>query len=422
MTQVAPKVQDDMLPSRVLPSGSSNILNSAAAIKNNPEVKLDIVRVGALSKEGSVSGLVSKWTKRKTEVKPRKHYRRGTIVLAHLEKKMDVEPTQRDAKLYEQLKKAYESQNISAKTMLGISVFNDGEDAVNDPFVVNSMPLDIQIGFRRKLYALFTLQLIASTTIMAIITFEPTISAKMHESFYWNYGNLALTLLGTLLTLAILYLTKYAYPMNLIALVIFTLCQSLFFSAVGFFFGTTITVFISSCFVFLMSMISIMTTRASLPASNDEDPKLMKHMRAGMIAFILMFTKALLFHAIFRVYSTELIFAALGFILVLTLWFTYDASCICQKMSPDEYMQGVIFFYTDMVLFLIFLSVIATTFLVCEGDSGCVGGEVMSADIGVADAGLSGVGGDGTGVAYAMSRADGAVIRSSDIREAAQNR
>ena len=31
--------------------------------------------------------------------------------------------------------------------------------------------------------------------------------------------------------------------------------------------------------------------------------------------------------------------------LIFMFWFAYDANTLCKKMSPDEYLQGMIFFY-----------------------------------------------------------------------------
>ena len=33
---------------------------------------------------------------------------------------------------------------------------------------------------------------------------------------------------------------------------------------------------------------------------------------------------------------------------VVFSWFCYEAYKLCCKMSPDEYLKGVIYFYTDM--------------------------------------------------------------------------
>ena len=36
--------------------------------------------------------------------------------------------------------------------------------------------------------------------------------------------------------------------------------------------------------------------------------------------------------------------------MVLFCWITYDAGKLCQRMQPDEYVQGVLNFYTDFLV------------------------------------------------------------------------
>jgi hypothetical protein len=66
--------------------------------------------------------------------------------------------------------------------------------------------------------------------------------------------------------------------------------------------------------------------------------------------------------------------ASLVAMFLICMWFAYDASCMNERLSPDEYMQGMVFFYTDMVLFLFFLSIIFFACFACEGgDCACYG-------------------------------------------------
>ena len=79
------------------------------------------------------------------------------------------------------------------------------------------------------------------------------------------------------------------------------------------------------------------------------------------------------------------------------MWLSYDAKCLVIKMSPDEYLQGVIFFYTDLVLFTIFLGLLLACMCMGEGGVECGGGGVEAAGGGAAIA-IEGTG--GAGAAY----------------------
>ena len=46
-------------------------------------------------------------------------------------------------------------------------------------------------------------------------------------------------------------------------------------------------------------------------------------------------------------------------------WICYDAAALCDKMSPDDYMKGVIHFYTDL-----FFVCMCCVFLSFMGSSG----------------------------------------------------
>ena len=42
---------------------------------------------------------------------------------------------------------------------------------------------------------------------------------------------------------------------------------------------------------------------------------------------------------------------------LLLMWFSYDANSMYRVMTPDEYMNGIIYFYTDLVLIAVVCAV-----------------------------------------------------------------
>ena len=87
------------------------------------------------------------------------------------------------------------------------------------------------------------------------------------------------------------------------------------------------------------------------------------------------------------------------------------------KMSPDEYMQAVIFFYTDVILFIIFIIVVCACLALgdlfeacgsCECDC-CAGTAVVASD-GGAGAGEAAAGG---AVAGSLGGAGGADVAAA---------
>ncbi|KDO20418.1 hypothetical protein SPRG_14356 [Saprolegnia parasitica CBS 223.65] len=298
---------------------------------------------------------------RKSEVKPRKYYRRGTIFLEHLEAQKVAKGV--DSKFVDTMKAHYEKSHMSTSTMIGLSIFQNGNNPVNDPFAVDNMPLEIQIGFRKKLFRLFSLQLLAVIGLDFAFTSAPGLGSWFRSP--WNlFGVFCLMILS----LFVLYLKKYIYPLNFGILAVYTVFQAIFLAGLDAYLAQHISLFV---FIFTFVVITLHSVLCTVP--------LRGYMVSVAIAFGIVFMLSLIvfFTALHETLSppmsvTEYLLAS-AFILILCLWFAYDASCMNQKLSPDEYMQGMIFFYTDMILFLIFLSMITFAFMACEGDACCCG-------------------------------------------------
>ena len=413
--------------SQVAPSSTSQRKTLNARSMMSEDAREDVENLSrSVNKRGSVTGIVNNWVSnhRKSTVKKKTHYRRGTVVLEHLQNKIEKDPSnEKDKALLDTLTAAYEKNQINAKTMLGISIFSDFEEPINDPFSVSNMPLDIQIGFHRKLYALFAMQLAITTALMAVLQYTPLSDSILTPVFEGSYVAAILAFVAVIVSLLLLYLAKYNYPLNYVSLAVFTLVESYAFSGISKVFETHVSVFISSYLTLVMVGMGIMTTITSV---NKYDERVtMSHTNAGFLSFMFVLCWSLLWHGATAVLSNGMFALCIVFNLVLVLWFAYDAACMCKKMSPDEYMQGLIFFYSDMVLFLIFLIVIGVALTACEGETGgctncigCGGGEGIA---GVADAGVGGAEAgtaDGaTGMAYALSRADAAYVTTGVNRD-----
>ena len=55
---------------------------------------------------------------------------------------------------------------------------------------------------------------------------------------------------------------------------------------------------------------------------------------------------------------------------LLNMWFAFDGDKMMQKLAVDEYMQGVTFFYTDIILIFLLLvfSIFACVHFCCSDD------------------------------------------------------
>lgn len=63
--------------------------------------------------------------------------------------------------------------------------------------------------------------------------------------------------------------------------------------------------------------------------------------------------------------TLSLIFAG-----ALAIWAAYDVLSLTEKLTADEYMQGVIFFYSDLLVILSLMMVLILTMAACGDDGG----------------------------------------------------
>jgi hypothetical protein len=308
--------------------------------------------------------------------KSKSHYRRGSILIKHLEdKKATGKATEKDMKFFEMVKSQFDNNIMESRTIISLSVFQTGTNPLDDPFAVIHMPLEIQQGFRRKLFAIFAVQLFAVVGLVCFFSYVPFV-VTLFEPAFATWPALFAAFVAMVLALLWLYAVKYRFPLNFAVLSIYTVTQSVFFAGCDYFFDTRASIFI---FGFLFSIMSITTVLCTLVVKRSPDGSFPGVLLSYPAALVISFSLSLLGSiAIYFVYMKEAVSAlqysaSLAAMLVLVLWFAYDASCMNERLSPDEYMQGMVFFYTDMVLFLLFLSIIFVACFACEGDCACYG-------------------------------------------------
>ncbi|OWZ06068.1 Protein kinase [Phytophthora megakarya] len=333
-------------------------------------------------KQGSVRAMIKRMTRlfqSEDELDPtrhKSHYRRGSILIKHLEeKKASGRATETDMKFFEVVKKRFDANFMESRTIISLSVFQTGSNPMDDPFAVIHMPVEIQQGFRRKLFSIFTLQLLAVVILISFFSYIPAITDAFQKTFYnWHYVFIMFVLM--VLALLWLYLVKYRFPLNFMVLGVYTITQSLFFSAFDCLFETKASIFI---FTFLFGIMGITTMLCTTIIKRSFEPNiqstLISYPVVLLIAFFLGFVVSLFIYFFYMVEAVSPLqySASLAVMLLLIMWFAYDASCMNERLSPDEYMQGMVFFYTDMVLFLLFLSIIFVACFACEGDCACYG-------------------------------------------------
>ncbi|KAE9345924.1 hypothetical protein PF008_g8542 [Phytophthora fragariae] len=340
-------------------------------------------RIQPAPKQGSVRAMIKRMTRLfhpdDDDMDPalrKAHYRRGSILIKHLEeKKASGKATETDMKFFEVVKKRFDANFMESRTIISLSVFQTGSNPMDDPFAVIHMPVVIQQGFRRKLFSIFTIQLLAVVILLLFFSHVSAIHSAFKKAFFnWHYVFIMFVIM--VLALLWLYLVKYRFPLNFMVLAVYTVTQSLFFAAFDCVFDTKASIFI---FTFLFGIMGVTTLLSTMIIKRSFDPNiqptLISYPVVLLISFFLGFVTSLFIYFFYMVdvVSPFQYSASLAVMLLLIMWFAYDASCMNERLSPDEYMQGMVFFYTDMVLFLLFLSIIFVACFACEGDCACYG-------------------------------------------------
>lgn len=255
---------------------------------------------------------------------------------------------------------------------------------------IASLPLIIQVGFRRKMFSVFALQLLFISTLMVVLTYENVLS-KLMESTFEAFG---WYLLGTLAVmvffLVLLYLGHAVFPINWLILLLFSVALSVFISSVQVYLNTNAGLF---CCGFTFVAVSLMIPMSGLERrargaeasvnGNGGERALMSTTKAGLIAFGVVMAASILLFVIFgkRFVSSGSAFGlSLLLEFALILWFSYDASTMYSIMSPDEYMSGVIFFYTDLLVVIVIIIVFGALALLFSSAGMGVGGFGGSCD------------------------------------------
>jgi len=81
-------------------------------------------------------------------------------------------PTKENVALYHQLVGIKNSNLVHKRSMVGMSVFAAGISGNYDPFVVERMPIDLQLGFRRKIFGILSFQTLIVNVFVGIMTFN----------------------------------------------------------------------------------------------------------------------------------------------------------------------------------------------------------------------------------------------------------
>lgn len=240
--------------------------------------------------------------------------------------------------------------SIQAPTNMAMT----GSSTVLATQYVVDLGLQIQSGFRRKLLMILLIQLTISMVIGLSVRYLVPLESFLLVVF--PAQSLQTLILGALCTAALPMLTyvRDRHPWNMICTTLWSCCWGIFLGAchvpggivrsnsLFVIFGTT---------TFGVALLLVLCT--TITYTNEYGEKSLLTLRAaGWIAWFFMTLGAIFFGAFYpnlfeqagHFIGAQMVASA------LFSWVAYDTGKLCERMQPDEYMKGVVYFYTDFLL------------------------------------------------------------------------
>ncbi|GAB9468966.1 hypothetical protein Gpo141_00006262 [Globisporangium polare] len=237
------------------------------------------------------------------------------------------------------------------------ALFPDADATSVELGAISQLPLTFQVAFRVKMLSIFALQLLFVGALVGACAYVPQVTDQLKARFQGQIAYLVGAGVGVVLLLVLLYFIRALFPLNWLVLLLFSVAQALLLAILGIKFDTNIGVFnCGATFSCVVIMILLSGLRRRAP---NEEPKLLSPIAAGFIAYVVV---ALVSTGLFIKLGKDFVTAegfgaSLGFQFMLIMWFAIDAASMCRVMSPDEYMHGVLYFYTDMILLVVMCAV-----------------------------------------------------------------
>lgn len=239
----------------------------------------------------------------------------------------------------------------------GIEVYE--KNIIETPHSVNNYPIEVQLDFRKKMYGLLSLELLLTVLFGTgfMFMFNVVDLTTITNMQILNKVLICLsTLIPIIFNLYMLYISRHSYPYNFLSLCSFSLIKGI---SIGFVSNViNIEILILHYVLFILSLFMLYLSLIVFD-KNTKFIRIMKVSNIGGIAWVLYaFIFLIVYHVTDLGISESLLIRQFIFITSILMWYSYDANVLMKKLSIDEYMNGIIFLYTDMIVLLILLTTV----------------------------------------------------------------
>eukprot|EP00188_Purpureofilum_apyrenoidigerum_P005674 Plantae.Rhodophyta-Purpureofilum_apyrenoidigerum.ctg7645.p1 GENE.Plantae.Rhodophyta-Purpureofilum_apyrenoidigerum.ctg7645~~Plantae.Rhodophyta-Purpureofilum_apyrenoidigerum.ctg7645.p1 ORF type:complete len:332 (-),score=43.73 Plantae.Rhodophyta-Purpureofilum_apyrenoidigerum.ctg7645:1194-2189(-) len=215
-------------------------------------------------------------------------------------------------------------------------------------------PKNARNAFLRKVYSIVAIQFAVTAGIALMAVYVDPLNRFLTRN-WWLY---LIFLGGTIITLFVLQAVRHKFPLNIFVLGVFTVLESLFVGAIcGTYANAGYGIAIAYAFATTFAIFIVITAYCWI--SKKDFSYLIGFIIGGFVALVISFLLVFLVTAITGRLNRWVWFAInLAGSLLMTAMLLYDTSQIVNKYPYDEYLQGAIAIYTDVInLFLCLVQV-----------------------------------------------------------------
>lgn len=233
----------------------------------------------------------------------------------------------------------------------GEVLVEDGGLDSNQPFVFSEK--SVRLGFIRKVYGILLCQLSVTMVFIVLFLYEEGISKYSHDN-PWLWGIAFALTFVCIIALACCPDVRRKFPINMIFLAIFTLCESFLLGAVA-------SCYKSEEVLIAVGITAVVALGLTIFAFQTKWDFTMCN--AGLLVLLIILIFFGLLCAIIRSKILQIFYASLG-ALVFSMYLVFDTQLMLggkhqYALSPEEYIFAALNLYLDIVnLFLFILSII----------------------------------------------------------------
>lgn len=217
---------------------------------------------------------------------------------------------------------------------------------------VATLPISMQVAFRRKLFGLLLLNLLTVLLIMIIVVHIPGLLDLIDSNLWVPF----FCLVSWAVSLIMMSMFKESYPANYCWLLIFTLALGGFLGLGHRAFNCHFNFQIVANACVTIAVFQFLITRTTF--REGIQTQLLTFRSSAIIAYLTSLCIAIIVQVTWlnsfdrlrtQTERTTVLVIVQIFAFLTIFWFSYDTYSIEKRLPMDEYMMAIICFYTDFV-------------------------------------------------------------------------